>query len=291
MAAEKVSIVLPVYNGSRFLRGAIDSCLSQTHRDLEVIVVDDCSTDETPQIVKSYSDPRLVYVRNETNQRLPRSLNIGFNRAKGDYLTWTSDDNEYMPEAIEKMLKVLKSKPEADFVCADYWAWNEATGLKKKVEIPEPLDLKNKCQVGGCFLYTRRVWREIGGYEPRYEMVEDYDYWMRISKRYPMARLAEPVYLYRYHSGSLTTRRSYIQEIWDRILRYRNGYIRWTDLGWSVLFNLENIQKLEEPAEVKERLVTQTWARAWKLSVVFYWQLWTAVNYCKFRRSIKGGKS
>ena len=284
---DKVSIVLPVYNGERFLRGAIDSCLSQTHRSLELIVVDDCSTDSTPQIVRSYTDPRLVYVRNETNQRLPRSLNIGFGRATGDYLTWTSDDNEYEPTAIERMLEFLKKDRDADFVCADYWAWDEKSGVKKRVEIPERLDLKNKCEVGGCFLYTRRVWQEIGPYDPRYEMVEDYDYWMRISRRFQMQRLAEPLYLYRYHSESLTARRGYIQEIWDRVLRYRHGFIGWQELGWAVLYNLENIEKSNEPAPATRQLMRQTWKRFWVLSPFFFWAAASAVRYCALRRWVR----
>src|SRR3989338_10314783 len=103
----KVSIVLPTYNGARYLRQSIDSCLSQTYKNIELIIVDDCSTDETPDIVHSYNDPRIRYVRNKTNQRLPRSLNIGFALTTAEYLTWTSDDNEFLPQAIETMLKVL----------------------------------------------------------------------------------------------------------------------------------------------------------------------------------------
>ena len=96
----KVSIVLPTYNGARYLKSSVESCLNQTHKNIELVIVDDCSTDETPDIVRSYNDPRIRYVRNETNQRLPRSLNIGFALATGDYLTWTSDDNEFLPHSI-----------------------------------------------------------------------------------------------------------------------------------------------------------------------------------------------
>src|SRR5436190_21740360 len=93
----KVSIVLPTYNRAKYLKLSIDSCLIQTFKDFELIIVDDCSKDETPQTIKSYTDPRIRYHRNESNQRLPRSLNIGFSLAKGEYLTWTSDDNFFLP--------------------------------------------------------------------------------------------------------------------------------------------------------------------------------------------------
>jgi len=118
-SSPKVSIVLPTYNGERYLRRAIESCLEQTHQNIELVVVDDCSTDSTPEIIQSFADPRLVYLRNQRNQGLPRGLNIGFARTTGQYLSWTSDDNEYAPTAIEEMLRALRDSPDGEFVYAD----------------------------------------------------------------------------------------------------------------------------------------------------------------------------
>src|SRR3989338_2958444 len=117
----EVSIVLPTYNGSKYIRQSIDSCLKQTFKDFELIIVDDCSKEDIYQIIKSCNDPRIRYHRNETNQRLPRSLNIGFSLTKGKYLTWTSDDNFYLPPAIEKMIKILKEQ-QCEFVYTDIYA-------------------------------------------------------------------------------------------------------------------------------------------------------------------------
>ena len=93
----KISVVLPVYNGERYLRESLDSILAQTMGDFELIVVDDCSTDATSVILAEYAvrDSRIRIIRNAENQKLPRSLNIGFAEARGEYLTWTSDDNVY----------------------------------------------------------------------------------------------------------------------------------------------------------------------------------------------------
>src|SRR6266508_190816 len=113
-----VSIVLPTYNGSRYLEESIDSCLKQTFEDIELIIVDDCSTDDTPQIVARYRDPRLRVIRHETNRKLPAALNTGFAASKGTYLTWTSDDNRYAPNAIEVMMQALETSPEIGLVYA-----------------------------------------------------------------------------------------------------------------------------------------------------------------------------
>ena len=122
-----VSIVLPTYNGEKFLRQSIDSCLHQTYKNIELIVVNDCSTDQTEEIILSYNDSRLVYHKNTTNQKLPNSLNIGFSLAKGDYLSWTSDDNYYHPEAIEKMVNVMETGQ--DLVYAPYWTIDDANQI------------------------------------------------------------------------------------------------------------------------------------------------------------------
>ena len=117
---ELVSIVLPVYNGAKYLRESIDSILAQTYTNWELLILDDCSTDESPAIALEYEqkDPRIHYYRNEHNLRLPRNLNRGFSLARGDYLTWTSDDNRYRTTALERMHTALKNEPAAQFVFA-----------------------------------------------------------------------------------------------------------------------------------------------------------------------------
>src|SRR3989304_1114440 len=110
VSSPKVSIVLPTYNGARYIRQSIDSCVHQTYRNIELIIVDDASTDNTPEIIASYKDERIKYFRHEKNMGLPHALNAGFAEANGDCLTWTSDDNYYAKEAIEKMLSFLIKK-------------------------------------------------------------------------------------------------------------------------------------------------------------------------------------
>ena len=266
----KVSIVLPVYNGAKFLRGSIQSCLSQMHGDLELIIVDDCSTDATSDIVRSFEDKRIVYVRNETNQRLPRSLNIGFKRATGEYLTWTSDDNEYEPQAIARMLECLTRGAGAELVYADYWALDEGTGKKSLTCLPDTLDLRQKNQVGGCFLYTRRAYEAVGDYNPFLEMVEDYDYWIRVWKKFKTVHCAEPLYLYRYHAQSLTITRAQQQDLFDVILKVRNGYLPFSKLGWTGAYFFHNVMRSDKSAEEKQKIISHTWRTVRGISPVFY---------------------
>lgn len=221
----KISIVLPTYNGAKYLRQAIESCLNQTYRDIELIIVDDCSTDHTPEVVRSFDDQRIRYVRNARNQRLPRSLNIGFAQASGEYLTWTSDDNEFLPEAIETMRMYLKEHPDVDFVYADNLAkyWDTGETEKRNISGPEKIGERN-C-VGACYLYTRRVYEAVGGFNPNYELVEDYEYWIRVSKKFRMHYLPRVLYIYGEHSKSLTGTRMMSVLLFDKIIKYRYHFI------------------------------------------------------------------
>ena len=202
----KVSIVLPTYNGAKYIRKSIDSCLAQTHSNLELIIVDDASTDETPQIINSYSDKRIKYVRHSRNLKLPGALNTGFKHATGEYLTWTSDDNFYDVNAIEIMVKCLLTYPEIAYVYTDEYHIDENDNIDRYFAVGPVESLKVDNLIGGCFLYHRRVYEEIGEYDPDTYLAEDYDYWIRISKRFRMQRLRRPLYYYRLHKDSLTVK-------------------------------------------------------------------------------------
>ena len=107
-----ISIVLPIYNGEKYMRKSIDSVLAQTYANWELLIIDDGSTDNTAIIAQEYAanDSRIRYYKNPENMRLPKTLNRGFSLAGGDFLTWTSDDNYYYPTALETMHNALDSR-------------------------------------------------------------------------------------------------------------------------------------------------------------------------------------
>ena len=225
-SAVKVSIVLPTHNGSKYIRQSIQSCLEQSHRNLELIVVDDGSTEDVRAVVGEFTDPRLQYVRHETNQGLPAALNTGFALASGAYLTWTSDDNYYAPDAIERMTRFLERYPGIAFVYSSFYVVDE-TGHGRPLRIQRaqpPADLVRQNSVGACFLYTRQVYWEVGAYNSSATLVEDYDYWVRVSQRFRMQRIVAPLYYYRYHDQSLTSRHSR-EDVAERfnLVRQQNG--------------------------------------------------------------------
>jgi len=203
-----ISIVLPVYNGEKFLRQSIDSIIAQTYENWELLILDDCSTDSTPDIVSEYvnEDNRIKYFRNDVNLKLPKNLNKGFSLAQGDYLTWTSDDNKYRPTALEKMHSALVSN-NVDFVFASCRIINEHDEEIEYIMMhPAPKDVivGSNC-VGACFMYTRKVYQEIGNYDADLVLVEDFDYWQRVLAKFDAVTIEEILYDYRYHDGALTS--------------------------------------------------------------------------------------
>lgn len=207
MIEEKlVSIVLPVYNGADHVASSIDSILNQTYQNWELIIVNDCSTDETLEIATAYQkkDPRIRVLSNERNLKLPHSLNVGFAQAKGEYYTWTSDDNMYMPEALSRLSQEL----DCDSDCVMVYSNMTEIDAEGK-ELPtgkrlSPEHIVNGNVFGASFLYRAETAKQIGDYDVNLFLAEDYDYWIRIYCTGKIKYIDESLYYYRRHAGSLT---------------------------------------------------------------------------------------
>ena len=205
-----VSIVLPTYNGSRWLKQSIESILNQSYRNFELIIVNDCSTDNTKDIVQFYEniDSRIHLINNNVNKKLPASLNIGFSVAKGDYFTWTSDDNWFEKEAIEEMVNYLDINQEKVMVVSNFTKISSDGTFSYSVVNPTPQNMIETNSVGACFMYRASVAKEVGNYDVNKFLVEDYDYWLRICLQGEIGHINSFFYNYRLHDSSLTTKKA-----------------------------------------------------------------------------------
>lgn len=208
MVLPKVSIVMPVYNGELYIREAIDSIINQIFKDWELIIVNDGSTDSTVSIVEEYCrrDKRINLIHNAVNSGISKTINNGFSKAKGSYHTWTSDDNLYKPNALLKMYSFLEDDSERKFVYSGMEIIDER-GNHTGYESLEPETLYYNCCVGGCFLYSKEVTENVGGYSEDWPLVHDYEYWLRVNEKYRLYHLDEDLYCYRMHSNNLTSRK------------------------------------------------------------------------------------
>jgi glycosyltransferase involved in cell wall biosynthesis len=229
MRAPKISVVLPTYNGERFLAQSVESVLAQTEKDWELIIVNDCSTDGTIKIAEKYAaiDKRVRVISNGKNMKLPASLNIGFAQAKGKYFTWTSDDNLYKPNALETMSKYLDENPGTDFVSANtdvigedgqtLWQYHNSTDVISSVE------LILGCCVTAAFMYSRDIADKVGSYDVNLFCAEDYDYFCRIALTGNIAFITDNIYQYRRHPNSLTSTKG--KEVAEKTIFIQNKYL------------------------------------------------------------------
>jgi glycosyltransferase involved in cell wall biosynthesis len=230
MCMSLVSIILPTYNGSCYLDQAVRSCIDQTYTNWELIIVDDASTDDTPALIAEFmaQDVRVRSVRHDTNRKLPAALNTGFRQARGDYLTWTSDDNCYRPNALAEMVSFLEGKTEIDFVYTDFTLIDKSGRPIKSVSVDPPEVLGLQGVSGGCFLYRRIVQKTLGSYDEALFLAEDLDFWVRALISFKLEPLHKDLYLYRDHDASLTRSQSHrVYRAHDAILRRHSKEMYW----------------------------------------------------------------
>jgi hypothetical protein len=202
----QVSVVIPTYNRCRRLRKALAGVCSQDVDGLEIIVVDNNCSDDTADVVRNWPDPRVCYTLC-TRQGIYEAINHGFRQARGQFLTWTSDDNWFHPGALGRMLEALP-KQKADFVYCDCISLHEESGNTLPLAVKDPEQLDVSCCVGACFLLTRKVYRRLGDHRLRFRWSSDYDYWLRLRRAgFHMVPIHdEPLYTFVNHQDAVTSR-------------------------------------------------------------------------------------
>ena len=205
-----ISLVLPVYNGERYLAQALDSIFAQTFADFELIAVDDCSGDATPAILADYAarHANMHVVTNSRNAKLPASLNNGFRHARGEWLSWTSDDNLLDPDMLDRLHSAARSGA-ADIHYADFRFIDDDGAVVGHHRVGDPEEIVVGNPIGCCFLYRREVDEALEGYDEDLFGVEDYDFWLRAHRAgFRFQALHEELYSYRRHDRSLTSTRA-----------------------------------------------------------------------------------
>lgn len=199
-----VSIVIPCYKGERFLAEAIESCLAQSWPSLEIIVVDDASPDQCGAIAERYArkDPRVRAIRLAQNGGVSRAFNVGFDAAKGEFMTRLAQDDLFLPNAISTMAKRLIDHPEVGLVYCDEQQIDEHGKVIGSLPRPEPaIALANGNKVGLCVMWRRAVWEKVGKFNPEFDTAEDYDYWLRVREHFVLSKCAAgPQLAMRRHS-------------------------------------------------------------------------------------------
>jgi glycosyltransferase involved in cell wall biosynthesis len=202
----KVSIVIPVYNGSNYLASAIDSALSQTYSNIEVLVINDGSRDNglTEGVAQSYGD-KVRYYRKE-NGGVASALNAGVKMMTGDYFSWLSHDDIYFPNKIETQINTLTMMNSKDIVLYSNWEHIDGNSISLGNRIIEPeyitrsLYAVMNCVINGCtLLVPKKCFDQIGLFDESLPTTQDYDLWFRIARKYEFVHIPEVLVKYRIH--------------------------------------------------------------------------------------------
>ena len=204
-----VSILMPVYNAELYLSEAIQSMLNQTYTDFELIILDDCSTDNSAAVVHAFSDTRIVYHRNEVNSGLANNLNTGLKLAKGKYIARMDGDDISLPHRLQTQVDFLESHPDIDLCsCA-----MQMFGADNQVWVRDrdPEQVKITMMFYSAVLHASSVFRKDVFeknnlyYNQETFPAEDYDLWARAAFFCRMVNLPDVMYLYRMHRAQVTS--------------------------------------------------------------------------------------
>jgi glycosyltransferase involved in cell wall biosynthesis len=197
-----VSVVMPVRDGERFLVEALESVLAQTESDLELIVVDDGSTDATPELLAEVTNPR-VRVLTQPPGGLTAALNAGCAEAAAPVIARMDADDVALPDRLERQLAFLESHPDVALVGGGIVLVDEQGREFDREPAPAvPSLVERNDLVHGTVAMRTNAFRKLGGY--RLDQAEDYDLWLRFQERFGVAAVEEPVIRYRFHPGQFS---------------------------------------------------------------------------------------
>jgi glycosyltransferase involved in cell wall biosynthesis len=210
-SARLITVIMPCHNAAGTVARSLRSALDQTHRAIELVVIDDGSRDETADVVRSVADPR-VRLESQANQGVSAARNRGLALARGEYVAFLDADDTWAPETLEHLLQALEAAPDAALA---YCGWQNlgVAGGRGAPFVPPDYEgagkleaLLEDCRWPIHAALTRRATiEEVGGFDPRYPTSEDFLLWLRIGSRHRIVRVPEVLAYYHHHGGERAT--------------------------------------------------------------------------------------
>lgn len=243
----RVTVLLCAYNAAPFLKPAVESILAQTWRDFEVLIIDDASTDETPQILASYNDPRIRLLRNEQNLGLTPSLNRGLREARGEWIARQDADDLSASDRLERQLAFLDANPSVALVGSQMRAINAAGRQQGVRDVPLSSESVHwSLLLANPIIHTAATFRrdifrdDLSGYDERFTSCQDYELWARAAGKHRLCSLPERLVSYRMHAASISasrveTSQRLVREVVERLLHERGLREQFTDAEITLL--------------------------------------------------------
>ncbi len=205
-----VTVLMTMHNAAGYLGPAIRSILAQTHREFELLIIDDGSTDESVTIARSFYDSRIRLVANERNQGQTACLNQGLALARGEFIARQDADDLSLPRRLELQLAVFTRDPQIVLLGTQGWIMNAAGRVCGGFNLPLRAEsirwsrLFENPFIHTAVMFRLEVVRSLGGYDPSFQICQDYELWMRVLRAGRGLNLRDRLVAYRVHPGSLS---------------------------------------------------------------------------------------
>jgi len=264
----KVSVVIPVYNREGYIGDAIQSILSQTLQDFELIVVDDGSSDGTPEAVERVRDPRIRLVRNRENLGIPQTRNRGLEEARGEYVAWLDSDDMALPSRLQVQVDFLDRAPAIALVGSWAGTMNDAGHWLPRYKVlptqPEEVGarLLLRCPILQYSMMGRAEILKEMGYREDFPVCQDFDLFVRLFERHGLANLPRLLVRRRFHAGRVTREKSELVKAMNQSIAARQIEALGVDASAGDLdrhFRLPRLNKQDETPD----LAYLEWAEDW----------------------------
>jgi glycosyltransferase involved in cell wall biosynthesis len=214
----KLSVLIPSYNNGRFLSELIGSILTQNFTDFELVICDDCSSDDSVRIIKTFSDARIKFFQNDKNLGIVGNMNRCLGLAQGEYIFMIGSDDLMCPENLKKKVAFLDANPDVGLVCSNINMINEEgksagqiwSSLPDKETIFTSEETFKRLMFEGNFIchpsvmLRKKLHDEFGLYDSRFPSCQDYEMWSRLSLHTKLGYIPEALIGYRWHSNNIT---------------------------------------------------------------------------------------
>jgi len=235
----ELSVLMSVYNDSRYISEAINSILNQSFQDFELVIMNDGSTDTTEEIILSFNSPKIKYVASNDNKGLAVRLNEGIQHCKGNYIARMDADDISLPNRFELQVAFLKRHKEYVLVGSAYYKIVDEDNKGIRKQVPEYSKLKTKLLFGNniahpSVMFNKKIWLESNSfYDETYRYAQDYELWTRLILKYKMANLKEPLILYRRYEGVSSEQKIAISN--SNFIKAQSQYIK-------AIFKIDNLE-------------------------------------------------
>ncbi len=254
----KVSVIMSVYNGEKYVKTSVESILTQTFKNFELIIINDGSTDRTPDLLGSYQDARIRIIHQE-NLGLTKSLNKGISLAHGEYIARMDADDISFPRRLERQVQFMEDNLDIGVVGTAYYEIDDQGRIVGKRVFPLSDDRLRKALIRynplfhGSVMIRRTVFERVGLYNECFLKSQDYELWFRVAKHFRLANLPEPLMMRRYGAANISVaseREQIAFALRARLRAIREGQYPW----YYIVYLTRPLIAMNTPALIKNHV-------------------------------------